>query len=492
MRCQQQGTSVSCVLNCGASLVTGASLVLMLCVLTPSALCQDRLQHQAAGTQRELFVDGAAIDELAGDIKQRLHQPVPKQVVLTTDKPWEGNTSAYFTLFRDADLFRMYYRGSHFIEKTRKPAHREVTCYAESRDGIHWTKPELGLFEFNGTKKNNIVWDGIGTHCFTVFRDTNPACDPQARYKAISRGRPKGKKGLYVFQSADAIHWKLMHNEPVITDGAFDSQNLAFWDPQIGRYREYHRTFVQGKRAIMTGTSADFVQWTKPVLVSYQDGVPAQHLYTNAVQPYPRAPQILIGFPTRFLPDQGQRVEPTLMASRDGVHFHRWLDAVVPESAPKDRRGNRSNYMTWGLLDLPNRPKHYSVYATEAYYTGPDSRVRRFEYRKDGFVSVRGGKQGGQLLTKPIRLGKLAERLTLNSTIDPGGSIRVSLERTDGTPVNGFSAEECKPLPADSLNHTVTWKAGADLSSLKGQQVRLRFHIKQADVYAYQFQPWLR
>ena len=486
MRCHQQWSVVKQFLACGWTAACALYLLL------PAANAADPAVKPGQGTQRELFVDTAAIGKLIGDVQQRLHRPVPKQVVLTADKPWEGNTCAYFTLFRDGDMFRMYYRGSHFDEKTRKPAHREVTCYAESRDGIQWTKPDLGLVEFNGSKKNNIVWDGIGTHCFTVFRDGNPACAPEARYKAISRGRPRGKKGLYIFQSPDAIHWKLMHSEPVITDGAFDSQNLAFWDSHAGLYREYHRTFIAGKRAIMTGTSSDFVHWTKPVLVSYQPGIPAQHLYTNAVQPYPGAPHLLIGFPTRFLPDRGQRVEPTFMASRDGVRFHRWLDAVIPETAPKDRQGNRSNYMTWGLLELPARPDHYSVYATEAYYSGPDNRVRRFEYRKDGFVSVRGGKQGGQLITNPIRLGSLAERLTLNSTIDPGGSIRVSIEDTDGKPLPGFSAAECKPLPADTLNHTVAWKAGADISSLKGRRIRLRFDIKQADVYAYQFQPWLR
>lgn len=342
------------------------------------------------GSRLELFVDDFLIEELSGDAVQQLHRPEPKEVVLVTDAPWEGNTSAYYTIFRDADRYRMYYRGSHYDATTRKPAHREVTCYAESKDGIHWTKPNLGLFEFDGAKDNNIVWDSIGTHCFVAFKDDNPDCPDDARYKGMARGRPQGKRGLYIFQSPDGIHWKRMRSEPVITAGAFDSQNLAFWDNHAQLYREYHRTFVDGKRAILTGTSRDYVTWTEPVLLEYP-GTPAEHLYTNAVQPYDRAPHILIGFPTRYLPEQGQRVEPTLMASRNGITFRRWLDPVIPETAPQDRGGNRSNYMAWGLVELPGRPNHYSVYATEAYYTGPDSRLRRFEYRKDGFVSVRGG-----------------------------------------------------------------------------------------------------
>ncbi len=446
------------------------------------------------GTQRELFADGHLIHKLTGDTKQHLHQPEPKEVILTTNEPWEGNTSAYYTIFRDGNLFRMYYRGSHYDTKAKKATHPEVTCYAESKDGIHWTKPKLGLFEFNGSKDNNIVWDGIGTHCFVAFKDTNPKCLPEARYKAIARGRPRGKKGLYVFQSHDGIHWKLMHPEPVITEGAFDSQNLAFWDAHTKQYREYHRTFVSGKRAIMTGTSKDFIHWTKPSLLTFQKGIPAQHLYTNAVQPYQRAPHLLIGFPTRYLPEQNSRVEPTFMISRDGLNFHRWLEPVVPESAPSDRNGNRSNYMAWGHLEIHGRPNHLSVYATEAYYTGPDSRVRRFEYRKDGFVSIRGSTKGGLLVTKPLTLGRLAERLTLNYQCAKEGAIRVAIEEPNGKPIPGFTLEDCKPLKGDSLRHNVMWENGPDISALRRKQkvVQLKFELINADLYALQFQPWLR
>ena len=113
---------------------------------------------------------------------------------------------------------------------------------------------------------------------------------------------------------------------------------------------------------------------------------------------YPRAPQILIGFPTRLLPDQGNRVEPLRMARRDGRKFKRWDKPVIPEEAPKDRKGNRSNYMAWGLVPTPGNAREYSVYASENYLSNSPTRLRRFTYRVDGFVALRGGQQGGQLI----------------------------------------------------------------------------------------------
>ncbi|MEZ6148771.1 MAG: hypothetical protein R3C09_01505 [Pirellulaceae bacterium] len=433
------------------------------------------------GSRLEPLVDDYLISQMSGDVHQQLHQPTPREVVLVTGEPWEGNTSAYFTIFQDDDLYRMVYRGSHSGKDNGNAEHPEFTCYAESTDGIHWTKPDLGIVEFNGSKHNNIILQGLGSHCFVAFKDTSPNCPTESKYKGISRGRPAGEKGLYVFKSADGIHWSLIADKPVITDGAFDSQNLAFWDSFTKHYVDYHRSFINGKRSIVMSRSIDYLNWTEPVPLEYF-GSPEQELYTNAIRLYPRADHIRIGFPTRYLPNEGSRVEPLFMSSRDGVHFHRWDEAVIPGSAPKDRMGNRSNYMANALVSLPDNDREYSVYATEAYYEGPDSRLRRFTYRVDGFVSVRAGEEGGELLTKTLTF--TGESLKLNFLTQDGGQIRVRVESPEGEPL-----AQSRELTGDELAHSVEWLEGADLQSLQGRTVRLRFSMKKADLYSIQFGP---
>src|SRR5688500_14077186 len=170
------------------------------------------------------------------------------------------------------------------------------------------------------------------------------------------------------------------------------------------------------------------------------------------------------------------------MTSRDGVRFRRWDEAIIPITAPKDRDGNRSNYMTRGLLQLPGNERELSIYATEAYYAGPASRVRRFVFRVDGFVSARAGPDGGEVLTKPLTFTGSALSLNITSK----GPTRVEVQDATGHPLSGFSAEACTPITGDFVAHTVVWKGG-DLAALAGQPVRLRFALKDADLFSLQF-----
>jgi hypothetical protein len=448
-------------------------------------------------SRRELFVDDSLIERMTG-AELKLQKPEARDVALVCDAPWEGNTSAYYAIFRDGDRFRMYYRGSHFDETKKKASHPEVACYAESKDGITWTKPKLGVCEFGGSKENNIVWNGDGSHNFTPFKDGNPKCAGDARYKAFAGGftlvNGKKKSCLNALKSADGMHWTML-KEAVITAGAFDSQNLAFWDSVRREYRAYWRIFTagytdergwkpSGVRAIRTATSKDFIRWENQADLKYADS-PPEHLYTNAVQPYFRAPHLFVGFPTRFQA-KTQQVEPVFMTSRDGVLFRRWAEELIPITAPKDRDGNRSNYMTWGMLQLPGHDRELSVYATEAYYKGPASRVRRFTFRTDGFVSVHApGK--AELLTKPLRF--TGKALELNYHADHEGKLRVEIQDADGKPLPKFSFADCQPMTGDDVAHIVKWKAGSSVGALAGKPVRLRFVMEDADLFSMKFNP---
>ena len=186
------------------------------------------------GNRYELFVDEYLIERME-NVQLRLHEPVPRNVSIEHDAPWEGNTSGYHTIFKDGQLFRAYYRGSHYEPNT---PYKPVVCYAESRDGIEWHKPELGLVSYKGSTRNNIIWDGPGALNFTPFLDRNPNRRVGEEYKALGSPHASSQKeqALLAFKSSDGIHWSLLSKKPVMdhTMGTnlFDSQNVAFYDLQ--------------------------------------------------------------------------------------------------------------------------------------------------------------------------------------------------------------------------------------------------------------------
>ena len=113
------------------------------------------------GTRRELFTDTTLIERIDGQLDLRLHHPTPREVVMEHGEPWEGNNTTYHCVFKDGDRYRMFYVGRHstVTQKGQLNIGPSSFCYAESDDGIHWRKPNLGLYEFQGSKANNIIMD---------------------------------------------------------------------------------------------------------------------------------------------------------------------------------------------------------------------------------------------------------------------------------------------------------------------------------------------
>jgi len=482
------------------------------------------------GDRRELFVDEFLIQQKT-NLELKLHSPVPKEVVMVRDAPWEGSGSHFETIFRDGGIIRMYYMGMELTSADgskfrHNPGHVEprnaLVCYAESTDGIHWTKPDLGLFAFNGSKQNNIIWDAPRLDNFVPFKDSNPDCPADERYKAVS----SGKGGLYALKSSDGIHWSYLQKEPIITRGKFDTQNNAFWDPVRKQYWCYVRDFhgpdgeptddtKTGVRNILVATSKDFRNWTEPRQLDYGD-TPEEALYINGIRPYARAPHIFLGFPARYidrpysaaamrdLPDAEHRrarmkfsprygtvlTDGAFMTSRDGLTFHRWGEAFI-RPGPERRDGwvYGDGFVKIGLLETPAEDPtgepELTLYTHEGHWKGP-TRLRRNTIRIDGFVSLHAKRIPGEFVSKPLTF--TGRELSLNFSTSAAGSIQVEIQDADGQPVPGFSLADCDELFGDTIDRTVSWRDRTDLHALAGKSIRLRMVLSDADLYSLKFE----
>ena len=456
------------------------------------------------GTRRELFVDEFLIDRLDGADLAR-HAPRDEGIVLRFDKPWEGHFSGYATVIKDGYRYRLYYRGRPAGGSDGSPV--EVTCYAESLDGVHWVKPEINRSPRHGP--SNIVLENAApaTHNFTPFLDDSPTAAPDARFKALGGTM---NSGLIAFGSADGIHWHKLFEQAVLTKEhvpfpyMFDSQNVAFWSSAESCYVCYFRVFQGGKRRIARTTSDDFQHWSKPVLMEYRhrgEEAPVEHLYTNQTHPYVRAPHIYISVAARFMPgrrvisaDQARAIgvdpkyfgdtsDAVLMTTRGGNVYERtFLSSFIRPGIGARNWVSRTNYPAYHIV--PTSDTELSIYVNQDY-AQPTAHLRRYSLRLDGFGSLRAPYSGGEVLTKPLTF--TGDILELNFATSAAGSIQVELQDAEGNAIPGYSLAECVPLIGNDIARPVQWKGAKTLNDWKGKPVRIRFVLKDADLYALQF-----
>ena len=450
----------------------------------------------------ELFVDRHLIESM-DDARLRLHEPHPAGTVLAFDRPYEGKFCGYVTVIHDGPRYRMYYRG--LPEARADGSTAEVTCYAESADGIAWTKPDLGLFEVDGSTANNVVLADLApfSHNFSPFLDTRPGVDASERYKALAG---TSRTGLHAFTSPDGLRWTQRDGGPVITEGAFDSQNVAFWSGSEEQYVCYFRTWSEGDykgiRTISRTTSKDFQNWTPPEYMTFGE-TPLEHLYTNQTQPYVRAPHLYIATPMRFMP--GRRVLTNAEAKALGVHVNddgRGYASDCADAVFMTSRGGNAYDRTFmeGFIrpgtDLGNwasragmtalgvaqtSPTELSIYK-QANYAQPTAHLVRYALRLDGFASVHGPYGGGTMTTKPLQID--GDHIEVNFATSAAGAIRCEVLDESDNPVDGFALDDSDELIGDRIQYPVTWRGNADSSALAGRTVRLRFHLNDADLYA--------
>lgn len=462
---------------------------------------------------RELFMDDYRIQEMV-DIQRVVNKVKKSKVLLHPTEPWEGNSSyIYGTVLQNEPIgtgYRMWYC-SYLKEKY-------YLCYATSKDGLNWHKPKLGIFDFNGSKENNICREGGGTLVYDPL-DINPA----RRYKLMAFDHAKEFYGYNVYFSADGLTWNHDHKKPVLPYGdvsnvAYDKEKARFIAITKQRMVLSNTSVTSGKndRAAFVSVSSDFINWTAPeqpnslwalavegdnhddMLVRSRGGIEA-NIYGMPIYPYQN---LYIGFPWMFdintygtgefaVTGDG-KIQPQVAVSRDLRHWSRPVrEAVIPlgKSGAWDdgtlytsstmQVSDREMRVYYGAMNLP----HGGSTKTQTQY----ARIAMASWRRDGIISLYNeGNDVGTITTKKLLFnGKL---LKTNVKLKPGGNLKVEILDKDNQVINGYAFATAKPIKNDQYAATVKWDNGADLGKLKGKEIKLRFYLSGGELYSYWFE----
>lgn len=454
------------------------------------------MTYAQTGGKRILFLNYNYIDS-SENVSIMMHHPVYRGVAFFLDKPWEGPSSTYTTILKEEQLFRAYYRGSY----TMKEKKEVVTCVAESKDGVEWYKPDLKIYDFDGSFDNNVILKGeeFVSHNFCPFIDKNPDCKPLERYKAVGGKEPDG---LFLYVSKDGICWRKVQDKAIYSQGNFDSQNLIFWDENLRCYLLFYRKWLRDKntkkmyRSIATSRSVDLFNWEEGRILDFGDA-PTENLYTNQISPYFREPEILIGIGARLFENKkvirdsmnvvlnndyaNDCSDVFLMSSTDGIHFDRtFMESFIRPGIGFNNWTSRTNYPALNVVQTSD--DEMSIYVNENYMQ-KEACVARYSLRIDGFTSVNAGYTGGVFVTTPIIVKD--ETLEINYSTSAAGEILVELLDMKDNVIKGFSKDDCNMIIGDEISKIVNWNS--NLSMLKGKKIKVKFYMKDADVYSLSY-----
>ena len=380
------------------------------------------------------------------------------------------------------------------MQALRDPNHRTREmgmCYAQSVDGLNWTKPPLGIIDWDGDRANNIVirdeslGAGITVHGSGVFKDSREA-DPQRRYKMLTRldvydGRTARliSKGLGTVVSADGLRWR----DPQRCEGvdiAADTHNFPLWAPTLRRYVAITRHKVIGAdgkmpiRVVAWTASRDFRTWSKPRIV--MRGLDDAHQIYSMPVAYHAG--LYIGLPAVF-DIRTDRVHTELAVSTDTRTWHR----ICP-GQPLIPTSTRAGAYDWGCVYAS--PPVFAPDGVRLYYVGSDG--RHFDWRKgsfclaslrhDGFASIAPTDiaKPCSIWTMPMRV-RPGQRLVVSVDVARGGSIRAAMV---GDHRRSLSA--CRPITRTGTDVELAWSSAQPVAA---GEVRLRFVLNDAKLYAF-------
>ena len=398
-------------------------------------------------------------------------------------------------------------------------------------NGLTWTKPQLGLVKFEGSKVNNIVLRGT---CGAGVIDDTRETISQRRYKMLY-----GYGHTRIRTSSDGIEW----SEPgkLVWDFRYDTPKQAWWDEELQRYVIHVRGRIEKTSSDPSVLSFPFVdpvasepevvnpklyRWnrtlsrvetddiTKPwpiencrtVLCGDEQDPPDSDIYhPGGVYKYPYADDAYFMFPWVYEqwndsphPNDGV-INAQFAASRDGWHWMRYdRKPFIPRGSEGDFdfgcsepvgpffRENNDLFQYYTGWKWTHGSKRFEEHDTEA--ENPENwgwkEIRLNRYRLDGFVSV-DAKSTGRLVTPPLKTD--GNFLELNIAIREGGSARVGLLQEDGSAISGYTTDECEPIRADSVRCSVRWQLKTDLGTLIQSPIRLKIDLENAKLYAFHF-----
>ena len=425
---------------------------------------------------------------------------------LKADRPWETRLDS-FSILREGPLLKCWYsvhvpkQKEKFLFQNGRAVETGGTamCYAESTNGFHWAKPNLGVFSFNGSKENNIV--SYANFIASVFRDEHGLAEE--RYKSFEFGKlpadelaknPGGNMNtycLYALVSPDGYHWRSLTNNPLIRHFC-DTQNVGGWDPLLNKYVGLFRDH-QGGRAISRGETDNFHSWPPPqtLLAPGPADDPDVDFYSNGYTTYPGRPSVRLLFAAIYHQAQ-DRVDTRLAISLEGRSFSWVSREPIIELGKTGEWDSGQVYAVPDLIRLAdgrlamgysgNRGTHNEGYFPAFYSDYPwpigfgwaiwgEDRLAGIEAESDG-----------EFYTQSFR--PEGERLEINGRASAGGSIRIELCQ-DAVPVAGYTLADVNALEGDHVWAPVTWKGKPDISELKAKKMQMRVVMKRAKIFGY-------